>query len=841
MLLETDRHKAQHPTHLVDLPGSDWALWRWSCLRGAGFPVSFALRLAAPEAAEAADRVLDKELEVHAAKNEAVEALMKAKKSSSDQIGQLLAKAATAAKKGTIPAATGTDGDAAIEVWRNATGRAATALDLFHQAFDRSRPTVFRAAQDLACQPQLQEAVTWQNRSALETGFASLLRADPTGLRSKDRKHELLLASYVQRYAMKNDTIGFFGPVGWARLSVAGEAISAHPAANLISRREVYFEQWGIDALAAKLSKDERLSPWMTPRRLPFLRIQGTTVYSPINGTHELTPNQAQVLSSCDGKRTARDLASSVLNRIPQTIHTEAEVFLALRTLAERGLVAWAFELPLGWHAEEALRNRLSLISDTALRSEALAPLEELCECKRQVALAAGNAERLGSMFNALDATFTRLTGTSSSRNAGAMYAARLLVFEDCRRDIDVAVGPAVLGALGPALSLVLASARWFTFETARVYREAFRGIYSALDRKGRPVHFADLWFRAQRLLLGTKDRPLDAVVTELQARWSKHLVLPPNARRVDIRSADLREAVLSAFDAPRPGWYAARYHSPDVMIAATNVDAVRRGEFQLVLGEIHASLNTLDYGLMFEQHPRPDELRQGLEQDMQETVVVPVYAKDSPLMTVRTTRSFIAPWSYFLETGFDVAPGPRDRVLALGDLIVEELDGQLVVRLPDGHTIELIELFGRTLAPITTQAFAIFPKRGRTPRITIDRLVVCRESWTLPASEFAFAELTDEPARFLSARRWARRHDLPRFVFAKSPLEVKPVFVDFDSPIFVNLLAKLARTALRHGAGEQSITLTEMLPAPEETWLPDVLGQNYTSELRLVAVDQAH
>jgi hypothetical protein len=34
-------------------------------------------------------------------------------------------------------------------------------------------------------------------------------------------------------------------------------------------------------------------------------------------------------------------------------------------------------------------------------------------------------------------------------------------------------------------------------------------------------------------------------------------------------------------------------------------------------------------------------------------------------------------------------------------------------------------------------------------------------------------------------------------------------------------------------------VTVTEMLPAPDQTWLTDAKGRRYTAELRMVAVDQ--
>ena len=71
----------------------------------------------------------------------------------------------------------------------------------------------------------------------------------------------------------------------------------------------------------------------------------------------------------------------------------------------------------------------------------------------------------------------------------------------------------------------------------------------------------------------------------------------------------------------------------------------------------------------------------------------------------------------------------------------------------------------------------------------------------------------------------------MPRYVFAKVPEEPKPIFVDFASPLLVEMFAKIVRKA-------STLTVTEMLPTAEQCWVPDHAGNTYSSELRLVAVD---
>src|SRR6202035_1219433 len=76
------------------------------------------------------------------------------------------------------------------------------------------------ALHEAASLPALREAVAWQNRHALTTGIDALVRRGPQPAKrnAQHRQHEALVASYLQRYCAKNDTIGFFGPVGWAQI-----------------------------------------------------------------------------------------------------------------------------------------------------------------------------------------------------------------------------------------------------------------------------------------------------------------------------------------------------------------------------------------------------------------------------------------------------------------------------------------------------------------------------------------------------------------------------------------------------------------------------------------------
>ena len=447
-----------------------------------------------------------------------------------------------------------------------------------------------------------------------------------------------------------------------------------------------------------------------------------------------------------------------------------------------------------------------------------------------------------------MEATFTRLTGAAATRSAGKMYAGRTLVYEDCRRDIEVEVGPEVLAALAPPLSLLLASARWFTYQVAREYGRAFEDIYRALARQaGRPaVDFVSFSNHAQPLIYGEKKSLVDDVLRRMQAHWLEILSPPADERRVVRRSEQLRPRVCEVFDAPHLGWQYARYHSPDVMIAADGAEAVRRGDYQLATGEFHVGDEHARQHALRLPTPAPAGDFHGLDGDLDEPRLVPVPPKYR--LTSRDYTLFTSPRDYRLEFVNEPSGVPRERAAPIGSLVVvETAEGGSTLRTRDGKLrMKLLEAFADALSDKVSNSFKVLPPSRRSPRVGIDRLVISRESWSFSPTEMEFAREKDEATRYLEARRWARPHGLPRFVFVKSEFERKPIYVDLESPPLVNVLAKLVRQthdaclAAERDPGNLLITLTEMYPTPDLVWLPDAAGRRYTSELRMVALDPA-
>jgi hypothetical protein len=299
---------------------------------------------------------------------------------------------------------------------------------------------------------------------------------------------------------------------------------------------------------------------------------------------------------------------------------------------------------------------------------------------------------------------------------------------------------------------------------------------------------------------------------------------------------------VEEAFDAPRPGWAIARHHSPDLMIAADSVEAIQRGEYLLVIGELHLASNTLMANLFVSQHPAPNELHRMLERDFPEPRPTPIKPSSWPMANVRTGLAMTAPKDWKIDFAYDSVADDTTNVLRIADLVVEEVDGTLVMRTRDGLvSFDALDAIGESLSALTVNEMKFLPPSRHSPRVTIDRLVVCRETWSFPRAELEFAAVKDAAERFLAARAWAKAHGMPRFVFVKVPTETKPFYLDFDSPVYVDILSKVVRQMEGRPRSEAMITVSEMLPASDQTWLPDAEGNRYTSELRMVAVDLDH
>ncbi|WP_158841269.1 non-ribosomal peptide synthetase [Saccharothrix deserti] len=833
--------------HLV-LPGGDgdWAAWRWVELRGTGFGIEPLLAVASPDAARAAEAVLAAEDAVSEARWTAFRVLRDVedqaegeRRSALRRIGRLVrkgrfieARAALAVNETALAV------DAALAAAAEAAARHDARLVDYTARFEEGRKAAAEVLRVVSGDAKFREAVAWQNPRALQTAVDALHKAlsgDRPASRNVDyRRWEHTVVSYLQRYCAKNDTIGFFGPVGWARVEDdAPAALTAKPGPDLIDSRTVYLENWAVQQLAEALTTDA-VRPWAVPRRMPFVDVVGDTMHVPMTDPVRLPALDADVLAACDGL-TRPDAIAGDLG------HPVQDVLTALERLRQAKRIAWSLEVPPeALVPEAALREQIAAIGDPDVRSGAERALDEVEQGRDRVAAAVGDPDRLVHAIGDLHQKFTAITGTAAVRRPGLFYAGRTVVHEECRRDLDVTLSPALVETLWSPLSLVLEAARWFTSAGAALYGRALREVYrervaaTGSDR----VRLADFWLWANDTIFRLDERLIDRLVQALQDRWAKALGTR-DGHDIHYRVADVRDAVLKAFAAPRPGWRGAVQHSPDVLIAAKNEDAIRAGDYQWVLGEVHPGVNTMRSALFVSQHPDPAQLRAAMSHDMAGPRVVLATTREEGGTPQRLADALVSPDDLKIVFGHDACgPGLRDAVPVSACEVIES-GGRLVARSRGGRVdVDLVELLNEQVMAQLVQHFRLVPAGEHTPRVSLDRLVVAREGWRLPSARQAFAFAADEGTRFLRAQAWRREHGVPRFVFVKSPVEHKPFYVDLESQPSVELFAHAVR-ALDREKPDAPMGVGEMLPGPDQLWLTDAAGARHTAEFRVVAVDR--
>ncbi|TDV48685.1 lantibiotic dehydratase [Actinophytocola oryzae] len=682
----------------------------------------------------------------------------------------------------------------------------------FATAFARERKRA-EAALVGSVDDRFLEAVTWQNPRLARNWLHRVPTLDPDnhGLR---REQLLTIANYLQRYCLKNDSIGFFGPVVWARWTEGARPLVTRVGEGLSSWLHVHFEVWAIDALARVLAADPGVRPWLRPRVVASCVVNGTELVRPHGPPLALGEADKVLLARCDGTSPVLEIAR-VLSRPP------GEVLDALDRWRDEGVVHLGLEGPSESWPERTLRARLAAIGDAPTAARTLGALDELVAARDRVAAAAGDATALARAMNDLDETFRRLTGEAPTRRDGMTYAGRTLVYPESRRDVDVELGAPLLETLSAPLGLVLDSARWLVGRIGDHYAEVFLDVF--LRCGGDAVPLARFLGMATPHLFvrSTPLRPVARAVAEFQEKWARVLAVPDGARRHHLRAEDIADLVRHEFPPLPAPWSAARHHCPDILLTAGG---------DVVLGELHIANNTVENRVFLLHHDDPDRLMAAIDADHAGRRTFAVPTKQWPRVNSRTYPPLLSTdYTYWcLHDDSTGAPGP---VLPSADMTVHRAGDRLVVR-SGARELDLFEVLGEQLSFAVVNAFRPLGAAAHHPRVTIDRLVMHRESWRFDATDVEWVRRRDPAERFRLAQRWRLDHGLPMRAFYRVPALTKPIFVDFGAIVLCERMAKAVR-------GADRVTLTEMLPDTDELWLTDAAGDHYTAELRIVALAQ--
>jgi Lantibiotic dehydratase, N terminus len=467
--------------------------------------------------------------------------------------------------------------------------------------------------------------------------------------------------------------------------------------------------------------------------------------------------------------------------------------------------------LPLGPWPEEDARIRIESIADAAARERAATGLTGLETARARIA--AASRDELGEALDEFDRVFEDLVGEAPARTPELAGGGRTPVYMDAMRDLDVNVGPGLAAELAASLAPLLESSRWLC---GRSFELGCGLMMEAIGSDGRRP-LAPLFgkvFSALREM----PRLLASEHDELQRRWAE-LLDDPDRTTIGARA----RARFADFG---PAWPISVFHSPDIQIAATDADAVERGDYVVVIGDYHPGTSPLGQGLFSHRHPDRQRFLETWGADVGTPTIYPMPPRVPQVpLTARLMPAANLPGDIVVLPPMPEARARLgSRVVSVADLLV---DGTTISDREGSFRAPLHSLFWLPMFVATVFSYQPFPEVEHMERITVGRTVYRRESWRI-----SVGDCPTDPA---AVAGWARDHGMPRRVFVRMPDEPKPTYLDVESSVLARSFCRQIRR--RAERPEQLVAVSEMLPRPEDCWL-ELDGERYTSELRMAAVD---
>jgi hypothetical protein len=692
--------------------------------------------------------------------------------------------------------------------WRSATARAERLATSLAGQWRADRSAAAGQLRALASDQRVSEAVF-----LLSPSFAAAIRRrrhdtdDKDGSSGSDaaaRAYDRRLYAFLQRLAAKNETTSFFGPVIYGSFGAVRKPQWGPMSPDGYVSRHGRVAFWAAVELARAATRSARVRAHAPVRLLSAVMVDGNTARLPGLEPVPLSPLQAEILSilgglGTDGDATATGIAAS-LGADPAMVEN------ALRELEAKALVSRRLEPssttadPLG----ETIR-RLARLPGTTRQTAAGAQLAELAAQWTRAGLP--DRERVQ---RAAERLFEDVTGRAATRRPGQTYADRSIVFEDCVGDGQPLVLPdgwrrRLALCLEPVLDLGLA--------LGEAVRAAHRDLAAEIvTRYGGRLPFLAFAEAMREAVTAGALEPRLAAARAIRDRYARLVAAAgATARCVTLPPSSIR-GLADPVDQPA-------FASPDVLLSDD-------GNGVIVLGEVHPYV--FAWGLQGVYCPDPA----GLSREMR--AVAEVWGGPSRLATVLHRRrhkgllTSAFPGTFIEVTG--VAGEGTRRVPVAALTVRHGPDGPHLL----GPSGELRLYVGeddhphlRAFAPAQVELPRL--RLGPvTPRICVGDVVVQRGRWD-PGPD-ALAELVSADGEHLAIAVAAirERYGMPRFAFVSSPAETKPFLVDLESPFGAEHLQRFARLG--------AVSLTEMLPGPDELWVRRQ-GRAYTSELRLSMV----
>lgn len=795
---------------------SQWDILPHFLLRSTGFPFAWLERLAFTETAEMAEAVLDCEEEIEALVTKALAALradtdgetVKLRRRAWDRINRRRPTQVAEESLALLPQALST----LLVCWDATLQKHATLLERARGTFAQEMRSRRHVLRELVSETQFQEAVWLSSPQMFQHGLKSYLEHwNPDERSSKTRHVERQLISYLQRFCAKNDTASFFGPLNYGDFTNDYACELAGPGAEHVSRREVFMAYWGVLALADLLEADLSIQPYLRPRWSPLCALDLTARRVGLPGGHtlSLSAQEARMLALIDEQRTIQEIAS-------ESDVTANIVLEGLQRLRRAHLIMLRPDppvtevRPLEWLLDWVERIPQCCSS----RSHWVAVIGEFKHLQDRFTQAPFSERR--ELLAQVETRMTELTGQQARRGEGQIYADRLLLYEECLGGVSpLALGPTFAAELQRQLAPILdvyaahacaVHAQLCAYGEKLLQECAPHGELPFLDLVGHLRAKKEEAFAAQTTPVQ------EAFLTMLSEQADQPAVeIDPQALPSLDRSEFLKHVLLT---------------SPDVMVLARNEEALRAGDFRIVMAECHDTLMVWGWAISF--HAQRVRVQREAS-----AFLARVYGARTMANVLASKRVKIVPFEY---------PGPTIEVQAtsvkaateripIAQVTITQENGVPKLQAPGWPSLSLYNGELPTLAHSLFAPPRVVPPSitlgAHTPRLTLNQAVLQREQWCVRREELlpdTYQGISFE--LMLDMQRAARRLNLPRYLFARIQGERKPVLVDRHNYFLLELLAYLLPK-------EGEVTLSEALPGPDDLWLRGEKGA-YCAELRL-------
>lgn len=705
---------------------------------------------------------------------------------------------------------------------------------VYRDAFTRERLRLSHRITDLFRREDFLSALTWQNRNVLTHGMGGLLT--PSGrLSSHRRREEETAALYWQRYCGKAETIGFFGPFAWVPVGAPGVALGFSPSDELIEDMWVCMEAWAVEQLGDAFAEAGGRW-WFPPQRRPDQGVDAGSgeLVLPGRANLRVPPRDMRVLRLVDGRRNGPDILAMLARGPDGSLWDRTLVEKILNKYVHRRFLTWTAATPISPIALPLLHERIRRIEDEELRSGFETVLAGITDRLHGLETAVDHQE-LADRLADFDRYYASVTDGPTHRANGKAYAARTTVYMDATRPCTASIGESLLTRISDPMDLVLRSADWFGEQLCRTFEDSLTGsIISTMDERNAQTTLADVWGSSLQLLWGEAgENPLGAVRGELSRRWAAVLGgIDPGSTRVRLESDRIRPLVDELFPPTDPPVPAMSVHSPDIQVIARSADAIEAGDYQVVLGELHACLSTLEIPAV-ERSAGPTTnllVRDSINKTMGTQRVVPLFPDGWRRNTGRMKPARIGTEETGIGFTSAVATNPG-QVIPASRISLKRIPGGIIGTTPEGRILTLREIWGVPLSILCADAFKIGLPGDHAPRLSINDLILFRETWHSSLDDLVPAKHGDAAMDFARVQKWRDARSLPQRAFAKFQNETKPIYIDFTSPVLTASFVRMARREISRGT--TSVIITECLPAPEDNWLCDGAGQHYVSEFR--------